>query len=508
MKVFSAKTMSLLESKAYLQGHTEKEFMDNAGRNLAMAVNEFARQSNRTNEIILLCGKGNNGGDAFVAGCCLLEQGFSVSAVQLASLEECSPLCRLNHTRFCNLGGKVSSLFIPKKTAILIDALFGTGFAGIVKEPYASLILQANQSGCPILAVDIPSGLNGSTGEADAAVIHATETFFLGHPKTGFFLREGWNAVGKLKKIDFGLPAAISFEAREDLLLASLESVQALLPEIQRNRHKYQTGEVIGLAGSPSMPGAALLSSLAAFRAGAGLVRVLHTQGMESELSQSPYELIKIPYRLEDYPGVLKWLQKGKASFIGPGLGRSDEIGKLLQECMPNLKKPCVIDADALFHYATRPFGLPSETIFTPHTGEMQALLHQTSPLLIDESTLFNCQRYAEEKEITLILKGAPTFIFHPGRPIHVNPTGNPGIATAGSGDVLTGILASLLAQGMNSMDAAIAGVYLHGLAGDIAADERGTVRGMLASDIIFHLGDAYTKLEESKNLPQNHRNQ
>lgn len=496
IKVFSAKSMSHLESEAYLQGHTEKEFMDNAGRNLAMAVKEFAGEANKMNEVILLCGKGNNGGDAFVAGCCLLEQGFSVSAVQLASLDECSPLCRLNHTRFCALGGRISSLFFPKKKAILIDGLFGTGFAGTVKEPYASLIHQANQSGCPILAVDIPSGLNGSTGEADAAVIHATETFFLGHPKTGFFLREGWNAVGKLKRIDFGLPAAISNEAKEDLLLATQESVQALLPAIPRNRHKYQAGEVIGLAGSPSMPGAALLSSLAALRAGAGIVRLLHSQGMEAELSQSPYELINIPYSLKDYPSVLKWLQKGKAAFIGPGLGRSEEVGKLLQECLPNLKKPCVIDADGLIHYADHPFGLPSETIFTPHTGEMQALLHQASPLLIDASTLFNCQRYSEEHGITLILKGAPTFIFHPQIPIHVNPTGNPGMATAGSGDVLTGILASLLAQGLNTRDAAIAGVYLHGLAGDMAAAARGTVRGMLASDIISHLGEAYAKLE------------
>ncbi|MBA2368561.1 MAG: NAD(P)H-hydrate dehydratase [Candidatus Protochlamydia sp.] len=494
MRVFSAKTMSLLESKAYLQGHTAKEFMDRAGLNFAMAAREFARQHG-INEIILLCGKGNNGGDAFVAGCCLLEEGFPVAAVQLASPKECSPLCRLNHTRFCSLGGKVSSNFSPKKKALLIDGLFGTGFSGIVQEPYASLIQQANQSGCPILSVDIPSGLNGSTGEADATVIHATETFFLEYPKTGFFLREGWNVVGKLMKINFGLPANIGNETEEDLVLATREMVQALFPVIQRNRHKYETGEVIGLAGSPSMPGAALLSSLAAFRAGAGLVRLLHSQGMQAELCFSPYELIKIPYQIEDSPEVLKWLQKGKASFIGPGLGRNKEVGKLLQECVPNLKKPCVIDADALYHYANSPFGLPDGTIFTPHTGEMQALLHQDSSLVIDEYTLSKCQHYVEERGITLILKGAPTFIFHSGRPI-VNPTGNPGMATAGSGDVLTGILASLLAQGMNSRDAAIAGVYLHGLAGDIAADARGTIRGLLATDIITHLGNAYAKVE------------
>ncbi len=246
------------------------------------------------------------------------------------------------------------------------------------------------------------------------------------------------------------------------------------------------------------MPGAALLSSLAALRTGSGMVRLLHPKGMEAELANSPYELIKVPYSVDDPDTTLQWLQKGSAIFVGPGLGRSEAIKKLLQSTLHSLVKPCVIDADALILFAEKPFKLPPQTVFTPHTGEMQTLLHQATHLNLNESLLQTCQQFAEQHAITLVLKGAPTFIFHPGEPILVNPTGNPGMATAGSGDVLTGMIASFLSQGLNGREAAALGVYLHGLAGDCTAKERETRRGLIASDLIAHLNDAYSLLEEN----------
>lgn len=498
MKVFTAKAMSQLEAKAYQQGHSEHDFMEKAGYGISLVIQDFIQRHPSITHLILLCGKGNNGGDAFVAGCYLLEKGYSVSAVQLEELNLCSPLCQQNGKRFLDLGGKISSQLVCRPGALLIDGLFGTGFKGAAKEPYASLIEQANESHYPILAIDIPSGLNGSTGEIEGAVIRATETIFLGHPKTGFFLRDGWNVVGKLRFVDFGLPTAISDKEIANLILMTPTLIKKLLPPLKRNRHKYQTGYVIGLAGSPSMPGAALLSSLAALRTGSGMVRLLHPQEMKAELANSPYELIKVPYAADDPDFILQWLQKGSAAFIGPGLGRSKAIKQLLQATLENLEKPCVIDADALTIFAEEPFKLPPQTIFTPHAGEMQTLLHQTTHLCLNESVLQTCQQFAEQHTITLVLKGAPTFIFHPGEPILVNPTGNPGMATAGSGDVLTGIIASFLSQGLNSREAAAIGVYLHGLAGDCAAEERETKRGLIASDIIAHLNDAYYLLEET----------
>jgi NAD(P)H-hydrate epimerase len=496
MKVVSAKVMSEIEALAYQQGFSEKDFMENAGRGIALQVQDFLHQHQLPHSIWLLCGKGNNGGDAFVAGRYLLEQGYQVTAIQLDELDRCSPLCQQNGRRFLDNEGKlVNELESFETSGVILDGLFGTGFRGEVRDPYASLIEAANQSGIPILAIDIPSGLNGSTGEIEGSVIHATETIFLGLPKTGFFLQNGWNVVGKLRGVDFGLPTAIVDQASEDFQLSTKEQIASLLPPIKRNRHKYQAGYVIGLAGSLTMPGAALLSSLAAFRGGSGMVRLLYPQGMEAELSASPYELIKIPYTFERPQEVSQILQKAGATFVGPGLGRSIQTQDLLHQVMPTLAKPTVIDADALTLFAEGAFQLPAQAILTPHTGEMQSLLKSTSRLNLNLALLQTCQHYAEEHHITLILKGAPTFIFHPQKPIFVNPTGDPGMATAGSGDVLTGLLASLLSQGLNCRDAALLGVYLHGLAGELAAGSRQTSYGMMSTDLIAHFAPAYNIL-------------
>lgn len=272
-----------------------------------------------------------------------------------------------------------------------------------------------------------------------------------------------------------------------------------LLPPIKRNRNKYQAGYVIGLAGSLTMPGAALLSSLAAFRAGSGMVRLLYPKGMEAELSSSPYELIKIPYTYNQSQDVSQLMQKAAATFVGPGLGRTEQTQHLLQNILPSLQNPCVIDADALTLFADQAFQLPSEAILTPHTGEMQTLLKSGSRLVLNFELLKTCQRYAEEHNITLILKGAPTFIFHPQSVIFANPTGDPGMATAGSGDVLTGLIASLLSQGLSCHHAAMLGVYLHGLAGQFAAKHRKTSYGVMATDLITHFGTAYASLENNE---------
>lgn len=496
MKVVSAKKMSELEAQAYQQGFKEKDFMENAGCAIAQATQMFIQKRQLLPYVWLLCGKGNNAGDAFVAGCYLLEQGYKVRAIQPDSLEHCSPLCQQNGRRFLEKKGEIiNQIESFGSSGIILDGLFGTGFKGRVCPPYSSLIDSANQSKLPILAIDIPSGLNGSTGQTDGSVIHATETLFLGLPKTGFFLENGWNVTGKLQAIDFGLPPSITAQLQADFLLSTPENIRPLLPSIQRNRHKYQTGYVIGLAGSPTMPGAALLSSLAAFRGGSGIVRLLYPAGMESELSCSPYELIKIPYTYEKPQEVSQLLQKAAATFIGPGLGRSLQTRQLLQHLLPTLEKPCVIDADALTLFADQAFTLPPQTILTPHTGEMQTLLKASTHLNLNLELLDTCQNYAEKQGVTLILKGAPTFIFHPHTPIFVNPTGDPGMATAGSGDVLTGLLAALLSQGLDCQHAALLGVYLHGLAGECAVSERQTSYGMMASDLITHFASAYALL-------------
>lgn len=496
MKVVSSKQMASIEALAYRDGASESDFMEEAGSGVALVVHDYVERNNIDRIVILLCGKGNNGGDAYVAGIHLLHLEYEVFAVQAAPIAECSPLCKQNYERFIHEGGRLAeSLHEFPSRGIIIDGLFGTGFKGSVSEPYEALIALANNSGLPIIAVDIPSGLNGETGEASCEAIVATETAFLGLPKTGFFLRDGWDHIGKLRYIDFGLPKQLIEECETDVIMLSEEILKPLMPRIKRNRHKYQAGLVVGLAGSPGMPGAAILSSISALRSGAGIVRLLHPNGMQAELASSPPELIRIPYHYDKPSAIIEQLNRAAACFIGPGMGLTTEAKNLLKQVLPHIEKPCVIDADALTIISEEKIKLPPHTVLTPHHGEMMRLLHKIEPPPpITFDFLQECKRYAEENNVTLVLKGAPTFLLAAHHPFTVNPTGDPGMATAGSGDVLTGLIAGFLAQGASTNDAAALAIFLHGLAGEFAADDM-TSYGIVASDIIFRFPEAFKLL-------------
>ncbi len=483
IKVVTPKEMASCEARAYADNFSEEAFMEQAGRGIAICVQEFIQKCALEKRVTLLCGKGNNSGDAYVAGRYLLQQNYQVFALQVTPIEKSSPLCQKNHARFLESKGQMTTSL----QGLLLDGLFGTGFHGALEEPFASLVIRANQSQLPLIAIDIPSGLNGETGEAAGPAIQAHLTIYLGLPKTGFFLNDGWNHVGELQGVDFGLEPAYIDQAKAPFLLIT----GCLLPPVKRNRHKYETGHVVGLAGSPGMPGAALLASSAALKGGAGILHLLHPDGMQAELANSLYEVIKIPYTSPEL--VMEKINQAKAAFIGPGLGRTAETRALLKTVLANLTVPSVIDADALTLIAEDQLPLPPRAILTPHHGEMARLLNpahpQKNPLNAD--LLNRCQAYAKEKRITLVLKGGPTFIFHPEKPALVNPTGCPGMAKAGSGDVLTGLIAALLAQGADPYEAAATGVYLHGLAGEDAEREK-TAYGMIASDIIAHFPAAF----------------
>lgn len=492
MKVVSSSQMSEIESIAYRDGASESDFMEEAGSGVALVVHDYAERHNTDRVVILLCGKGNNGGDAYVAGIHLLHLDYEVFAVQLNPISECSPLCRQNYERFINEGGRQAEVLTEfPSTGIIVDGIFGTGFHGKVGEPYAALISLANHSGLPIIAIDIPSGLNGETGIAEGEAIIANETAFLGLPKVGFFLDDGWNYVGKLRYVDYGLPKQYIDELQPEFVMLSDDILQPLMPPIKRSRHKYEAGYVVGLAGSPGMPGAAILSSTAALRGGAGIVRLLHPDGMQAELSSSPFELIRFAYHASDVQEILEQLNRAKAVFVGPGMGRTPQVFSLLKKIIPYINVPCVIDADALNFLAEENVPLPQQTVLTPHHGEMMRLLGITQKPELNRDFLKKCQKYAADKKITLVLKGAPTFILQANSPFMVNPTGDPGMATAGSGDVLTGLIAGLLAQGMTPKDAACLAVFLHGIAGEHAAEEL-TSYGVCASDIIYHFPEAF----------------
>lgn len=495
MKVATSHEMATLESLAYKQGFLEETFMQNAGRGIGLAALEFVKKHGLKKSVLILAGKGNNAGDAYVAGSLLIDEGYKAVAYSASKDEDESPLCRKQKRLFIGKGGELFNaemlIQISSWEGIILDGLFGTGLNKAPKDPYAGMIRWANQTNAPIIAVDIPSGLSGDTGEVFGEAIKASLTVALGLPKRGFFLQEGWNHIGELKIVDFGLPKDLIDAFKTPYKIYEKEKAIEALPKIPRNRHKYQAGEVIGLAGSPGMPGAANLSCLAALRGGAGMVKLYHPDGMQQELSSSPFELIKVPYTPDAIENTIEAMNKADAALIGPGMGRKPETGVLLEKVFNNLKVPCVIDADALFFYAEVRFTAPKNSILTPHQGEMNRIL-KTSDRTVTHEYLTKCQEFAKEKEIILVLKGGPSFIFSSSG-IWINLTGDPGMATAGSGDVLTGLIASFLAQKMAPLDAALAGVCIHGWAGEFASKALSPYC-MIASDIIKSLPLVFKK--------------
>lgn len=456
--------MACVEKKSIAAGARDDLYMEQAGRGVAVIADQYGYK-----EATLFVGKGNNGGDAFVCGIELLKKGYAVRAYRV--FDEATPLCTKYGEWFEKEGGQITRTLEPIR-GVVIDGIVGTGYAGAAEGVVLEAIQAVNDYQGPVIAIDVPSGLDATTGNVGSVAIRATETVTLGMPKIGLFLSDGMNQMGTLRIVDFGLD---SEEADPTAYLVDEKALLQLVPKVKRTRHKYQAGYVIAFAGSSGMSGAALLATYAAMRTGAGIVRLFHEPGIEPELAASPYELIKAPW---DRESVLEELERASSVLIGPGLGRSAEY---IEDVVEAITVPSVIDADGLFLLKNE---LRMPVVITPHKKEMERVLGDTP-------TLERCQAFAEKKSVTIVLKGAPTYIFHPKKVPLIVYRGDPGMATAGSGDVLTGVIAGLLAQGLPPREAATLGVYLHGVAGEIAASEM-TSYSMIASDIIEALAGAF----------------
>ena len=497
LKIITAHEMLRVEGMAYAEGASEQAFMENAGRAIAQAVIDFLEAHHLPKMVTLLVGKGNNGGDAYVAGAKLIESGVTVNAYHIYSLESCGPLCKAMYERFCSHGGTVhfvhdEKTFHFEPQGVILDGLVGTGFRGQSEGVLALAIESANRSNLPIIAIDIPSGVDGNTGNVATVAIDAEETIFLGSPKSGFFLRNGWDHVGKLRYVNFGLRENYLADAKAAAYLVNEEAISQILPPMTRTRHKYQAGYVVAIAGSPGMPGAAILASYAALRSGAGIVRLFHPCGMQAELNSAPYELIREEWDGKDSSRILEESKRAKALLVGPGMGRTKMAKGMLHTAITYLDLPTVLDADALFFLSEHPdWKLPTTTILTPHRREMDLLLGAPIPGKEEINYLELCQAFVEEKKVTVVLKGAPTFIFHPQTSPLCMTRGDPGMATAGTGDVLTGMIAAMLAQGLPARHAATVAVYLHAVAGETAAQEL-TSYCVTASDLFDFIPDAF----------------
>lgn len=488
IKVVTTQEMKNIENSAFQKGYSELEFMQQAGVSIAIEVEKFIQERKLPKEILLFVGRGNNAGDGFAAGTILVAKGYSVIAYLIYPIERFSALCRNMYENFCTQRGKIE-LSLEKvqermsHASLILDALIGTGMKKNIDNELAAAIEIANHSKLPILAIDIPSGLNGTTGEVGSIAIHATKTIYLELAKTGFFLRDGWKHVGEIIRGTFGLPKN---QVKASACLLNMSSLK--LPPIQRSWHKYQKGYVIAIAGSEEMPGAAVLASYAALRSGAGIVRVFSPDKI-----LMPCEIIHQVLDGKNFDVLDQETARAKAVLVGPGLGRVKKTDKLFQHLLKS-GKPLVIDADALFSLAKHPsWKLPPSCILTPHKQEMKRLLGSDTTQEIDWLSL--CQNYVEEKQVTLVLKGAPTFIFSPSHFPLIITQGDPALATAGSGDVLTGVIAALFCHSLSSRYAAALGCFIHAIAGKKAAEDL-TSYSVIATDLLDYLPKALQSLQ------------
>lgn len=492
--------------------------MENAGRAAAQAAAAMvgAGLPGTEGRVCFVCGPGNNGGDGMAAARHLKSRGMAVDVFLVGSVSKLKGDARIQAGKLKTAGIKLMEANAPKGLNVLkrslegsclaVDAIFGTGFKGVPDKISSQVIDTVNQSGLPVLSIDIPSGVDGRTGACPGAGIKASATVTLGLIKTGLMFYPGKQLAGTLTVADIGIPPAAAEEVKDSIEIAEESTVKGLLPRRPPDAHKGTCGTVLVLAGSIGMTGAAALTAQAAMRAGAGLVYLAIPESLNDIMESKLTEVITRPLpetrtrtlSVAGFDKIRNLLAKADVVALGPGLSLHPETAELVALVLSQVTMPAVIDADALNASAAKPetlYDIKAPLILTPHYGEMARLLRRDMSL-VKSDPMAAAQEAAQKFCQTVVLKGAPTVISQTKGPLWINTTGNPGMATAGSGDVLTGLLAGLLAQGLKTPEAAKLGVYLHGLAGDLAAEEK-TQYSMLAGDILENLPRAFARLME-----------
>ena len=491
------------------------DLMENAGQGIAERIIEEILDPPERSRVVVYCGKGNNGGDGFVIARALTEAGVHVSVFFIGPADKLSPDARLNYDRLLRVGPvpteitQTSDLPEVQSCACVVDAIFGTGFSGAPKGIAAETIEHINLYDSEIVSVDLPSGLNADTGSYEQSVVAADRTYTLGCPKFGLFLSPGRELAGLIDVVPIGLPENVIAKMDLPCDLIDDELIAELLPKRKPDGHKGDFGKLLLLAGSTGYTGAAALSSLAAARSGCGLIKLGCPVTLQPVLARKLTEVMTVglpdvgkrgALALRGLGEIKKLIDLHDALAIGPGLGLHHETKELMHRLVALLDKPTVIDADGLNAFAggsvlikNRKSSLP--LVITPHPGEFARLTGQSVPDDIQERIQLVIET-ARALNVVLVLKGSPTLIGSADGRCYLNPTGNSGMAKGGSGDVLTGMIGSFLAHGCRPLDAAIVSVYLHGVAGDFAADSL-TERAMVAGDIIAFLPAAFKFVEE-----------
>lgn len=512
MKVISAHAMQEVDRRAIdefgIPGH---ELMENAGRRCAEEI--LAAYGDGGRRVVILAGKGNNGGDGYVIARRLLELGWQVQVIVLARREDIrgdalTALVLLPEEvlRFCPEEGELTTRFHGDIQAadLLVDALLGTGLNHELRGVYGEAVALINRARARVVAVDIPSGIHGTTGGVMGQAVRADLTVTFACAKLGHVLYPGAEHTGRLVVADIGIPQQVS-ETAVGYEFLDVPQAAGLVVRRSRTAHKGTCGHCLVVAGSPGKTGAAVLTATSAMRAGAGLVTLAVPEQLHriAELKTTEVMTVPLPGLDDGYlageagPVIGELLSSRDVLALGPGIDRRPETVALVHGLVESVTLPMVIDADGLNAIAEDTSVLrrraSHSVVLTPHPGEM-ARLHGAAIPDVAAVRLTVAREFARTFGVYLVLKGARTIIAAPGGLTAINGSGNPGMASGGMGDVLTGIIAALLAQGYSPWNACRLGVYLHGLAGDLVAEEQGEI-GMIASDLTERLPRAFNRL-------------
>lgn len=522
MQVLTPEEMSRCDQETIAAGYPEILLMEAAAYGTAeMALEiieknlETVKKEKKDLKIIILVGKGNNGGDGLAAARILKNWGYEPEIILAGRKDKLTgvnqknlELALLNRVVFYEFDNLEADEFITllEKSDLLIDALLGTGIKGELRgnaEEIIALTKKMDLQNLCILAVDIPSGINGRDGSIAGMALKADYTATMAAYKRGLILYPGRDYAGKIKVIDIGINEDTIDKNSSRLKLIEQSEAEKLLPQRLNDSHKGSFGKVAVLAGSRGMTGAAILSTKAALRSGSGLVYLLAAEEIEALTTVQFEELIGIPLPSkagtiteDSLEQIINFSRKVDLLAAGPGLSASSAVKKVIKGILKNLTIPLVLDADALNSIEDLDDlkNYQGEILLTPHPGEMSRLIDK-SIKEINNNRIEVARDFAQEFKVNLILKGAATVIASPDGRAYINKSGCNGMATAGSGDVLTGIVSSLIAQGMDIFEAAALAVYIHAKAGEAAADHKSNF-ALIAGDIIEALAEVWNSFK------------
>lgn len=513
MKVVTAQEMKDIDAGTIRDyGIAGLVLMEKAGLAVTSKIKEiFGRK-----KIVVLCGSGNNGGDGLVVARQLHNEGWDARVFLTSQPQYLSPDAVMQYHAAERFGVQmypIEKFFQDYQTIIsghslVVDAIFGTGLNKPVRGNLVDVINFINKSGRPVVSVDIPSGISADNGQVLGCAVNASCTVTFGLPKRGHLLYPGAKHTGTLYVADIGFPRALV--TSPELPVERLEPayVSSLIPSRDEYSHKGTYGHVFLIAGSRGKTGAARMAARASLRSGAGLVTVavpssigdMYQCCFTEEMTLTLPDTGSGTLSAKASQAILDFIHTSATVVaIGPGMGVNSDTKKILLDIIKESTCPVLIDADAIRVFGRTKKALPeakAPLIFTPHPGEMTSLVRDSfaNTSAIERDRINTALSFARENRSFLVLKGVPTIISTPDGRAFVNSTGNPGMATAGSGDVLTGMISGLLAQNRDPLRSCILGVYLHGLAGDIAASKRGQ-HSLIATDITDEIPNAFHSL-------------